>query len=540
MQRRGGEWLQGTGNLRCCCVENLQDKAMDHQMAIVARLASDRNRDMLPEFQALVFLLRKAQVELTDEEWTQVVDSSQKCFEHLKRSVKVVMQRKERAEVTRGCPAKRVTEGVVNESGEVVSDDKPFSPEPMTYDASASDGLFYKRRFQNMLEDRTQAASSTLTVRTSSLPSEAAGFDSGDSRHQSSLSTVSRDPLRLSYSNATAGDGWRASERVRSAVVISVSKYEQFGTQLPNAKSDGAAVALALRRTGWDVSEGDDVSRKALFDLIDQTLLTRANEPESFGAMFLLYFAGHGAESEGLKLACADSSSEMSSWLGLDAIVRHLAESYRGSSASLFLILDCCRSSPSSKPARELTWPQSTWGSITVFYACGPGGCAFEDEGRGRVTRSFLQHLECPPGMVSNAGHSEIIQLLSSVGKDVHRTTRGRQRPCIATLKRWPSWLVSGIEIALLAWVKLAALGWLVLFLDHLLYHGYGALSIVIWAYALWCLFVCCTFVCCLWRSSWQGKRRMLRMLLLCTTTWAVCVMCVRPGERSVAMLRLH
>lgn len=380
------------------------------------------------------------------------------------------------------------------------------------------------------------------------------GYPAKREGHQSRLSNVSKDfakePLRLSHT--TVRDGPRLSQRARaepvgfrdqkgSAVVISVSTYDNIGTELPNTKSDGMAVALALRRAGWDVSEGDDVTSKAFLDLIDQTLLTGAKDPESFGTMFLLYFAGHGAESEGLKLAFADSSSAMSSWIGVDAIVQHLAKTYRGSSASLVLILDCCRSGPSNPLARELARPQSGWGAITVFYVCGPGGVALENEGRGYLTRSFLRHLECHPG-ISEACHSEIIQLLCSVVEDVHRTTRGRQTPCIVTFGRddrgllsWPRRTRRTILVTCMTmWATWALLLATWALLPWLLHHGFGTLAIVLWWYILvltfglplWILglaFLCLRLLCmvlnCIirWKKSfsWRAALRALPLVLL-------------------------
>ena len=92
MERRGDSWLQGTGTLGCCFLPHFEDERLDHRMQEVANLACKRKRSMRPEVQALVFLLQRAQLELTDEEWTQVVDSARVCYERLKTVLhKVVM-----------------------------------------------------------------------------------------------------------------------------------------------------------------------------------------------------------------------------------------------------------------------------------------------------------------------------------------------------------------------------------------------------------------------------------------------------------------
>ena len=91
MERRGDSWLQGTGTLGCCLLEHFEDERLDHRMQEVANLACKRKRSMRPEVQALVFLLQRAQQELTDEGWTQMVDSARVCYQHLKTVLRKVM-----------------------------------------------------------------------------------------------------------------------------------------------------------------------------------------------------------------------------------------------------------------------------------------------------------------------------------------------------------------------------------------------------------------------------------------------------------------
>ena len=91
MERRGDSWLQGTGTLGCCFLPHFEDKRLDHRMQEVANLACKRKQSMRPEVQALVFLLQRAEIELTDEEWTQVVDSARVCYERLKTVLRKVM-----------------------------------------------------------------------------------------------------------------------------------------------------------------------------------------------------------------------------------------------------------------------------------------------------------------------------------------------------------------------------------------------------------------------------------------------------------------
>ena len=91
VERRGDSWLQGTGTLGCCLLPHFHDERLDHRMQEVANLACKRKQSMRPELQALVFLLQRTQLELTDKEWTQVVDNARFCYERLKTVLRKVM-----------------------------------------------------------------------------------------------------------------------------------------------------------------------------------------------------------------------------------------------------------------------------------------------------------------------------------------------------------------------------------------------------------------------------------------------------------------
>ena len=95
-ERRGDSWLQGTGTLGCCFLPHFEDARLDDRMQEVANLACERKQSMRPEVQALVFLLQRAQLELTDQEWTQVVDSARACYQRLKTVLRKVMLDKDK------------------------------------------------------------------------------------------------------------------------------------------------------------------------------------------------------------------------------------------------------------------------------------------------------------------------------------------------------------------------------------------------------------------------------------------------------------
>ena len=105
VERRGDSWLQGTGTLGCCLLPHFHDERLDHRMQEVANLACKREKSMRSELQALVFLLQRTQLELTDKEWTQVVDNARFCYERLKTVLRKIMLDKDTDLIVKNDPA---------------------------------------------------------------------------------------------------------------------------------------------------------------------------------------------------------------------------------------------------------------------------------------------------------------------------------------------------------------------------------------------------------------------------------------------------
>jgi len=187
----------------------------------------------------------------------------------------------------------------------------------------------------------------------------------------------------------------------RKALVIGNGAY-QSGYALVNAVNDAVAVAEALRRNGFEVTELTDLDHTAMQDAVR----TFGKSLERDGAA-TFYFAGHGVEIEGVNYLIgidADPTSKVEAEynsLKLDYVVDLM--DYAGSETNI-IILDACRENPFGR-----NWDRSLGtgglGPVTaprgtlIAFATSPGEKAMNGTGsHGRYTEALLQHFDavCP------------------------------------------------------------------------------------------------------------------------------------------------
>ncbi len=187
----------------------------------------------------------------------------------------------------------------------------------------------------------------------------------------------------------------------RKALVIGNGKYP-VGYDLLNAVNDAVAIAEALRRNGFEVTELTDVDH----DEMETATVTFGKSLERGGAA-AFYFAGHGVEIDGVNHLVgidADPANETSTKynsLRLDFVVDAMD---RAGSETNIVILDACRENPFGKRwARSfgagglapVTAPRGT----LIAFSTSPGEKAMDGEGsHGRYTEALLQHIDavCP------------------------------------------------------------------------------------------------------------------------------------------------
>jgi tetratricopeptide (TPR) repeat protein len=222
----------------------------------------------------------------------------------------------------------------------------------------------------------------------------------------------------------------------RRALVIGNGKYASF-TALPNAPNDARVMAAKLREIGFDVTEGIDLGRDALTEMVKGFLRDAAS-----ANTVLIYFAGHGMQIHGknylvpIDMKLEDVSALGSETLDLDTIVVGLDDQIRSS----IIILDACRNNPfvdditqaatnrSISLGSGLAEPTNLGAGATagagtlIAFATSPGKVALDGEGgNSPFTTALVRHMSTP-GL-------EVQTLLTRVRSDVVAATNNKQVP---------------------------------------------------------------------------------------------------------------
>ena len=216
----------------------------------------------------------------------------------------------------------------------------------------------------------------------------------------------------------------------RVALVIGNSAYE-YAPELTNPKNDAADMAAALRRHGFLVIDGFDLSRAALESKIrDFTIALRGAEAG------VLFYAGHGLQVFGQNyIIPVDARVETASTLDLETvrldIVQRIMEN---ETPTNILFLDACRDNPftrnlmrtmgtrSAAVGRGLAPVASGLGTL-ISFSTEPGNVA--SDGTGRRNSPFAGALV---KHVSSSNY-DLSALLIDVRNDVISETQGRQIP---------------------------------------------------------------------------------------------------------------
>ena len=216
-----------------------------------------------------------------------------------------------------------------------------------------------------------------------------------------------------------------ANDRV--ALVIGNAAY-QHAPPLANPKNDAADMAGLLRRLGFAVTEGFDITEAAMRDLI------KAFDRQAGTAkVALLFYSGHGMEVDGANyLLPVDAQLEASRDLRHEAIELDFVLESMGTGTNL-VFLDACRDNPFARGwagaksvvvvgrgLAEVT--EASASGMFIAFATHPGHTAADGEGRNSpFTAALKQNIETP-GLEVNA-------LLTEVRKTVLASTGDVQRP---------------------------------------------------------------------------------------------------------------
>ena len=217
----------------------------------------------------------------------------------------------------------------------------------------------------------------------------------------------------------------------RVALIVGNAKYEHAGV-LANTLNDSHAVALLLRRAGFDiVDERVDLGVVEMKRAVRDFAATASNAD-----IAVIYYSGHGLEASGVnylipvdaKLANAYDVEDET--LPLD---RLLFATANVKSLSL-IILDACRENPflrsSNGPmatralASRAIGEQSTTANTLIAYAAKAGSLSYDGAGPNSPFTSALIKYIAQPGV-------DIRIALGKVRDDVLAATGDRQEPFV-------------------------------------------------------------------------------------------------------------
>src|ERR1700710_2868748 len=221
----------------------------------------------------------------------------------------------------------------------------------------------------------------------------------------------------------------KADKRV--AFVVGNGAYKNVAP-LPNPAIDARSMAKMLRKVGFDVVEGSNLTR----DKMTEKLLDFGKKAEG-ADVALFFYAGHGIAVNGTNYLLpvdADLKSEMDVKLGAAINVDVTLEQTMGDAKVKLVFLDACRDNPfaakirSAKASRSvnvqtgLAEMESGEGTLIAF-ATGPGQTALDgDVGTNSPFNRALMANLTQPGI-------EIQQAMTKVRAQVQEDTSKGQLP---------------------------------------------------------------------------------------------------------------
>lgn len=218
----------------------------------------------------------------------------------------------------------------------------------------------------------------------------------------------------------------------RLALVIGNGAYTAVD-RLPNPPADAKAVADRLRALGFEVTEGTDLTKAAM----DQ-LIRRFGEQASQADVVAVFYAGHGIQVSGRNyLAPVDVKAPAREqdlrydFVDVDAIM----DAMSGARLLRIVMLDACRDNPLATglnralgrglgPGRGLALPAGL-DNVLIAYATAPDAVAADGAGaHSPFTQALLAHIE-DPGL-------DVRLMFGRVRDDVRRATRNQQNPFVS------------------------------------------------------------------------------------------------------------
>jgi uncharacterized caspase-like protein len=224
----------------------------------------------------------------------------------------------------------------------------------------------------------------------------------------------------------TLGASVSAHAAGRVALVIGNGAYKHV-KKLENAPSDAHAMAALLRSVGFDVIEGEDLSR----DLMTSRMLEFSKKAQG-ADLAIFYYAGQGIAVDGVNYAMgvdADIKTVMDVKLGEAINLDDALDQITSGANTKLMFLDMSRTNPFGSMvatgrdvhmASGLAERREAARSL-IGFAAGPGESALDGPkgGHSPFTQALLDNI-AKPGL-------EIQQAMTLVRAQVHDQTNGRQ-----------------------------------------------------------------------------------------------------------------
>ena len=240
--------------------------------------------------------------------------------------------------------------------------------------------------------------------------------------------------LSLAAVCATA-PAWAAAPERRVALVIGNGAY-RFAPALENPTIDAKGVAAALRRIGFEVIDGYDLSFLEMRAKLSEFAGTIADTKAA-----LVYYAGHGVSVEDenfllpVDIALKSVTDLDINAINIDLILRQMRREERVN----VVILDACRDNPFAKELAASTKNRSSVSErglsridvsakgTLIAFATDPKSVAADGPkgSHSPFTMALLKHIETPGASIDT--------ILNRVRAEVWETTNKRQMPWVNT-----------------------------------------------------------------------------------------------------------
>ena len=218
-----------------------------------------------------------------------------------------------------------------------------------------------------------------------------------------------------------------AFAEARVALVIGNSDYEIAGWELPNPANDARLMKQSLEAVGFQVS----LLLNATEDEMEDAFAAHGRRLAAGGedAVGLIYFAGHGVQSQGYNYLIpvdVQARTEQDVWAQAPRLGQALQHVRAAGNGVNFVILDACRNNPLPSANRSAgsggLAPVARSRGLLVSYSTEPGFTASDGGGQHSPYTQALAAVILQDGLIAE-------QVFKRVADQVNQTTNGAQTP---------------------------------------------------------------------------------------------------------------